>query len=377
MRKTNRFLLWYGLLTKRLLKRPGYLAVLLLVPLLTTALALATRQDSGVVTVAIACESREDPLSSAAVDRLLNEKSIVRFLTCERSEDAQNAVVHGEADAAWIFRGNASEMLEQYAENGRGTVVTVVEREDNVFLKLAREKLYAALYPELSFTVFGQFIRQLPNVSDNIPDAMLRSYYDSGTTDDPILRFVHIDGSEVQSADSYLTAPMRGLLSLLVILSGFASGMYCFKEEREEVFVWLPERKRRLLPFLCHLTAIVPTAAAALVSMAVTGVMTEPVRELILILYFCLAAAAFCELVRSICPTEAELGALIPVMMIAMLALCPVFLNVKMLRPLQYLLPAFYYLNAVHHTRYLFEMLLFTAGAVALSLTIAGLRQRG
>ena len=45
MSSLRRFFLWYGLLTKRLLKRPAYLAVLLLVPLFALAMALFSRQD--------------------------------------------------------------------------------------------------------------------------------------------------------------------------------------------------------------------------------------------------------------------------------------------------------------------------------------------
>ena len=65
MKKIRRLLLWYGLLTKRQLKRPAYLALLLLVPLLALAVALSVRQDSGIVTVAVACEDPADPVSAA------------------------------------------------------------------------------------------------------------------------------------------------------------------------------------------------------------------------------------------------------------------------------------------------------------------------
>ena len=53
MNHLSRFLLWCGLLTKRLLRRPAYLAVLLLIPLFALALALFSRQESGVLSVAL------------------------------------------------------------------------------------------------------------------------------------------------------------------------------------------------------------------------------------------------------------------------------------------------------------------------------------
>ena len=39
--KLRRFFLWYGLMTKRLLKKPSYLILLLAVPVLTAAMTLS------------------------------------------------------------------------------------------------------------------------------------------------------------------------------------------------------------------------------------------------------------------------------------------------------------------------------------------------
>ena len=376
MKKTRKLLLWYGLLTKRQLKRPAYLALLLLVPLLALAVTLSARQDSGIVTVAVACEDPSDPVSAAAVDRLLSGKSVLRFLIYEGAEDARDAVICGKVDAAWIFHADAAETLERHVQKGRGAIVTVIEREDNVFLKLAREKLYAAVYPDLSYTMFRRFLETMPGASGLLGEQELRGYYESGTMDKEIVLFAYADGSEMQNPDSYLVAPLRGLLSLLIVLSGLASGMYCFREEREETFVWLSPGKRRLLPLVSHMTAILPVAAAVLLALTVGGLLTNPVYELLLMLCFSMASAAFCELVRSFCPNEAQMGALIPVLTAVMLVLCPVFLNFGLLRPVQYLLPPFYYLNAVHSAAYLCGMMLYTVTAAVLVTALSGRKRQ-
>ena len=158
MSSLRRFFLWYGLLTKRLLKRPAYLAVLLLVPLFALAMALFSRQDSGVVTVALWLEDPADPAARAAADRLLDGESILRCLQYEEADAAREAVRSGRTDAAWIFSPDFQTGLTAYVRYGSGRLITVVEREENVFLMLAREKLYAALYPELSFDLFRNYL---------------------------------------------------------------------------------------------------------------------------------------------------------------------------------------------------------------------------
>ena len=103
MSSIRRFFLWYGLLSKRLLRRPGYLAVLLLIPLFALALALFSRQESGVVTVALCLEEPADAAARTTVERLLNAESILRCSAYPDPEAAREAVRSGQADAAWIL----------------------------------------------------------------------------------------------------------------------------------------------------------------------------------------------------------------------------------------------------------------------------------
>lgn len=150
MSKLRRLLLWYCLLSKRLLRRPAYLAVLVLVPLFCVAILLFSHQESGVITVALHCQDPSDPAAGQAQQRLLEKKSIIRYIPCDTEAEARDAVVHGRADAAWIFHADTSEQLERFARNASAVAVTVVEREDTVFLMVAREKLFGVFWKLLS-----------------------------------------------------------------------------------------------------------------------------------------------------------------------------------------------------------------------------------
>ena len=197
MSSIRRFFLWYGLLSKRLLRRPGYLAVLLLIPLFALALALFSRQESGVVTVALCLEEPADAAARTTAERLLNAESILRCSAYPDPEAAREAVRSGQADAAWILPADLEKRLDFFARYGSGGSITVVEREENVFLMLAREKLYAALYPELSFSVFRNYlVNELG--ADALPEETLRGAYAGGFTTDKLIRFASVDGSEIE-----------------------------------------------------------------------------------------------------------------------------------------------------------------------------------
>ena len=345
MSSIRRFFLWYGLLSKRLLRRPGYLAVLLLIPLFALALALFSRQESGVVTVALCLEEPADAAARTTAERLLNAESILRCSAYPDPEAAREAVRSGQADAAWILPADLEKRLDFFARYGSGGSITVVEREENVFLMLAREKLYAALYPELSFSVFRNFlVNELG--ADALPEEALRGAYAGRFTAEELIRFTYVDGSEIEPGRRYLTAPLRGILALLLLLCGLASGMYCYREEREESFVWLSRPKRRLLPLLCHLTAMVPAALAVLAALYLSGLWLGLGREAVMMLLYLPCCVLFCEVLRCLSPREEHYGALIPILAVAVLVLCPVFVDLQLPLPFRALLPTSYYLKA-------------------------------
>ena len=366
MKALSRFFLWYWLLTKRLLRRPAFWIILLCVPLLSGAMAAAARQESGIVRIALVCS--DDSVARRSADRLLHADSLVRCTEYATEAEARDAVRQNRADAAWIFRDNATEELQRYVSR-RGThgVVQVVEREDNVFLRLAREQLAGALYPEASRAPFRTYLVENMGVAADSPDALFERYYSTEVEDTSIIVFRHTDGSDVSLGTEYLVAPVRGLLALLLVLSGLASAMHYYEEERREVYLRLRAPLRRFLPLLCHFAALVPVGAAALLALRAAGLLGAWPREVGVMLLYCVTSAAFCELLRKLCRSQARLGALIPILMAVMLALCPVFFDLKLLEPLRRLLPPYYYLNAIHSGQFLRQLAIFTLAAAALA----------
>lgn len=374
MTMIRRFFLWYRLLSRRLFKRPAYLAVLLLIPLFASAVMLFSRQDSGVLTIALCLEDPADPLASAVADRLLSGDSVLLIESYETEADAREAVRAGRADAAWIIGTDLKAKLNAFARYGSGGLVTVVEREENVFLALSREKLFAALYSELSYSVFDTFLTRELNIPD-LSEEELSSLLDSDPTGEELIHFAYIDGSDAADDSTYVLAPLRGILSLLLLLSALASGMYCYRDEREESFVWLSDRKRRLLPVLCHITAMVPPAIAVLAALFLAGVWQGFGREFTMLLLYVPSCAVFCEIVRCLCPREEHFGALIPILSVSVLVFCPIFMGLRLGLPFRYILPPGHYLNAGMSTKQLWPMVLYLAALVPLLILCTHIRQ--
>ena len=370
MKKLRRFFLWYGLMTKRLLKKPSYLVLLLAVPVLTVAMTLAAQKDVGLVTVALA-GGEKDAVALQAKEELLSVSGLVRCIPYDSAEEALEAVKGAQADAAWIFREDAGEELRKLVtSSGSRGAVLVVEREETVFLRLAREELASILYPTASRMTFRDHLASLSGDRPLPDDSVLEPYYRTLSEGQQVLVFTYDDGQVQEPPGEFLLNPLRGLLSLLVVLSGLASCMFYYAEEEAESFLRIRGAARRLLPLLCHICAMAPVALAGLIAMAVSGMLYSLGWELALSALLCLAAAGFCEVLRRLCRGPELLGAFLPILMMVMLVLSPIFLHFKQFAILRSLLPTVYYLNGAYRGAPQARFFLYTAIALALGAVI-------
>ena len=368
--KLRRFCLWYWLMTKRLLKKPSYLVLLLAVPVLTVALTVAAREDTGLITVALA-GGDNDPVAVSAKEQLLSTRGLLRCIRFDTPEEAIESVKGAQADAAWIFQDNAEEEVRKLiTSSGSRGAVLVVEREETVFLRLAREELASVLYPAASRILFREHLAAISGEKPLPEDSVLEPYYRTLSADQQVLVFTYDDGQVQEPTMDFLTNPLRGLLSLLAVLAGLASCMFYYAEEDAESFLRIRGAAGRLLPMLCHICAMVPVALAGLVAMAVSGMLHSFGWELVLSALLCLSSAGFCEALRRICRKQEVLGALLPILMMVMLVLSPIFLHFKQFAILRSLLPSVYYLNGSYRGAPEVRFLLYTVIALALGTLI-------
>jgi ABC-2 type transport system permease protein len=151
-----------------------------------------------------------------------------------------------------------------------------------------------------------------------------------------------LDASPAYEADaSYLTVPLRGLLSIFIVLCGLASGLYYMQDRKNGLYT----------PFSCwyHLPAVVMAGASVLLALLLTGYFTNWLWEVFLMGLFILAVAGFCDIIRLVLRKTEYLAAAFPILVLLILVFCPVFFAIKTVPFLPYLLPPFYYLNALYN----------------------------
>lgn len=355
----KKMLLWLWLLTKRLYKKPTFLVILLLIPLLSFGYGAMTEGDSGMLTVALAAEDPNE-LTEEIFDSLLGTGQLIQYRVVQTPQEATFLVQTGKADAAWILQDDLENRIATFSlyPERDNAFVKVVQREENVALMLSRERLGGAVYPYIAQHYYLHYIREnLPKL-DHLSDEALMEYYVNTEMADNLFSYDH-ETADVADVH-YLMAPVRGLLGIVIVLCGLAAAMYYLHDQRIGTFAWVPARKAFLPELGCQLVALCNVGVVALAALALTGLSERLWQELPVLILYPVCVAAFCMMLRALFGSIRGLGSLLPLLIVVMILVCPVFFDLGKLRLLQFLLPPTYYVNAVYNPMYLLYMALYT-----------------
>ena len=356
----RRLVVWYYLLNKRLFKKYSFILILCLVPFLVGAMRMAIQDDSGVMRLALCLTNEEDQISAKIVDSLMSEEGLLKYTLCTTEEEARELLIDYKVDAVWLFPENLKKDLQNAAQNKKiQPVITVIEREDNIALLLTREVLCKELYSFFSYEAYVDFIRDDIGLEE-VSTEELQEAYNQTLVDGSLFQMEYLDGEQAEEI-SYLLAPIRGILSLWLVLCGFTASMYFIQDERNGVYARIPIRNRLLLAFAVQAVLLSDAIIVLLFACKVAGIITVWYREILSAVLFAGCTMVFCNVVRLLCRTMERLGSCIPILLMGMLVLCPVFLDMKKWRAIQYLLPPYYYLKSIHSMYYINGMVIYIA----------------
>ncbi len=362
MKKIRTLLMWLWMLTKRLYKKPAFLMLLLAIPLIVLGYGISAREDSGMMTIVLVCEDPADALSWSLANDLQESGNVIRFMDADTPDKGREMVSNGVADAAWIISKDIGQQIHDYVSGsytGRG-FVTVIVREETVSLMLANEKLSAKLFVECARSYFVQYFRENASRLDSVTDDQIRSYFDSVTFEEGLFSFSYVDTAlSSENSMNYLLIPVRGILSVLILVCGMATAMFYISDENAGLFSWVEQKNKPHIELGYQLISAFNMAAVVLVALGFAGLSVRLGRELISMFLYGCCCCVFCQLLRLWCGRMHVIATVLPVLTVLMLAICPVFISLPALRHIQLLFPPTFYIHSVYNPRYLLYMLIY------------------
>lgn len=333
------------LLTKRLYRKPLFLAIALLIPLLTFGYSATSKADSGFMTVALAQKDPGDPLGRQIIGDLMSGSPVVRFHLCDTPEEARELVVYGKADSAWIFDDDLQNKICAFVQKptAGNAFVQILEREQSVALLLSHEKLSGVIFTYLSPEIYLRYIRKnIPELSATSDEALLKHYREVALSD---TLFTFATQKENPAAQSYLLTPVRGLLAIVTMLCGLSAAMFYTEDINQGLFSRIPIKKLPIAELLCQMITVGNIALFATAALFLAGLNTILLKELALLIVYVPCVSLFAMVLRRIFPGMRALGILTPLLIVVTMCACPVFLDLIPLRTFALLLPPTYFIR--------------------------------
>ncbi len=355
----KKIFVWIFILWKRLFKKKGFIIALALIPILAFILGSAS-EDKGFLNIAV---SYEGEAGAGAADRILAsgfDNSIVRFRSLSHPESAISMAEKGDADAAWIFESDG---------NGDAYSVKIYQREENVFLKLAREKVFCTLFPETSYGIYSDFTTQKMLPGTKLSEQELRDAYNRYITNDSLVEIYSVEG-EKKSTPDYLTTPMRGLSAILMLMCGMAATMYYLTDEKDGSFCLLGKKGRFGVLLANNLCALITASVFVTLSLVLSDNYTSFFAESSALTMLIITCSLFCSFLGGLVRRIEYFAILLPAVLVLSLVFCPIFINNSSMPIIQYLIPVYHYMYAVTDISRIWHMVIYAAAALPLSYII-------
>ena len=368
------------MLTKRLLFRKSFVALLVVIPLLGGAMALGAKEDSGIVTVILVANGAKDEPSRKIVSSLLDEENTsIRFIEYESEEGAKDEVRYGRADALWIFHEGIDDLIDAYLSGDYSAkLATSYIRSDSALQRLIIERMNDALFPYVSAHLSSRFTKDALDAEGyEFSDDAMREYYEASEFKGDIVKFTYLStSSQLSGNQDHLTSPVRGMAYLAAFLCTLASTLFCMEDEKRGFFSRLPGDGRFFVFFASNFASSIISSGVALISIALCGAFTTLGRELTASLVFALSSCALCTLFGRAFPTTFALGAATPPLILVMAVVCPVFISIKLPVAPDLLFPLTYAVRAIRTPRYILFALIYVFVLTALSYAADVARRR-
>ena len=323
----------YLLIKKRLLKKPVFLAILFSIPLLTFCFSFfATTEDSGFLHVALAAKD-DSSYTLSVMESIRDGSETVVFTLTDSTDEAVNLVKKGEYDAAWIFEENIEEKIKELAKGCDVTLVTAYEKEESTMNNIAKEKIFAAFYSEISYRIYEQYC--LDAVGDASLEDITAAYENNGVEGE-LIKVEYADSAKTSpESEGYLMPVLRGLLAAIMLLCALAATAFFLCDERDGVYTFLSKSKRFFVLFATNLCALSICGIFVSISLLFSDDYSSFLKESAYLILYIFCLSGFSSLIGSLIGNIGAFCVATPVLCTLSLILSPIFIDLQSIRILQ------------------------------------------
>ncbi len=340
---------WIKAYFLRTVKRPAIIAAVLVMAAVSVLLTLSSKSDMS----GFACGmlNSDDEKVLAVFEELKNENSILDIIIYDDEEEMLKSQRRSEIRFAYVFD---SEFTEKYEDGESRRTIVRFSDEDDIFASLADELVFAkvaSVYAEASIEQFANTNKEIDDeYREEVKETALVMYEEYMDILGDVFVYETGGGAVVSSNGGSAAFPIRGVMSMLVLAASLLGMQTVLSDEEKSLFLRLSPKNKNFARLMGILMPTLLVAAALLVCVALNGIFTNVLYEILSVLLLAACSASFAFFVSAFIKDPDSAAMLIPLLLLISLALCPVFFDISaIVKGVKYvgaLLPPYYYLYA-------------------------------
>lgn len=354
----KKILTWILLFQKRILKKPMFQITILLIPILLFLLFTFNKSSDSLVRVALI--SGNDEYSQNFVKDLLDSSNhVISYYQCYDENQMRKDVLTGKAECGYIMPDDMPRKIAQFSSKKKQGIITAIVKKESISTKIVNEIIYGRLFSERAYPVLKDFINEKqPDRLTSAEDEKMYDAFSKYLIEPLMFSFEYADGSKNDllnnddSSHNYYMLPVRGILSVLILVSSMSGVLMLSNDDRKNTWGFIRLSKRPAFNYFYIFMSILPIAICSLAAIFITGISTNVLNEIRLLVLYTLLLTGFSSLLKALIKNIYVLCSLIPVTVLLSLIICPVFIDIGSIVPqarfVRLFLPTNYYLDSIY-----------------------------
>lgn len=347
----KRTFLYFLLFSKRILKKPLFLLILISIPFISLWLKNIFTIDNINLKVALYTDDTSKS-SYKSINSLLNIDDTITFVKCKSEAELREMVSEGKCQCGYILPAN----LEKKFDNNSFRHSIKVINGTFTISPVTNEIVFSEVFNNYAVHLLKQYLkenglfkkRDLSSIYREIDE--IYNDYMSGTD---AYSFEYNSEENISNDSSillpgYLILSVRGILAIIILAASLTAGIQLYKDKSDGIFHVLYGFGLHISQFMDILAPTFITGVACFIGIILSGHSGFFYETISLILYI-LVASLFTFLLCSIINSKTLFCCLIPAIMISCLIICPIFIDISdfnnSFTPLQYIFVPTWYLK--------------------------------
>lgn len=368
-------MIWVRKYTKRFFRQPLFLMLLICLPVGTMLFSYQAQKKSTAVTVGLVWEDTGG-IEEEIAERLGEHRGVAVFVRCDSEEELKRRVADGQLTCGYCFGAGMEERLKKGEYKG---LIRQYYREGTLLRAIVAETVFAAVYDRYGERIARDYVinsglYDTYRLSENEIASLYQRQHETRAT----FHFSYDEGTPAQrSLGDYLTAPLKGGMALLILLSGFCGIIVWLEDKRKGLSVAAPAGVRPFLPYLSAGIPVVVLSVAGIISEMISRFSFLSVKEIACIAIYDIMVIMFVTVFAGSGLSCRTMWGIALCTVFAGAVATPIFVNLSAVIPgigiLSWVCPPAYYLKAVYGGAGAF---LFMAVGTALLILLCRYRQK-